>query len=100
VTVRVVERSEPETLLAVFQGKLGVLSHAKHPALFRPVYPFARRKSADADEADTHLQSDGFHVEACGFYLRGDRFRGGVARAGCNVLVIVQGPALINIRQT
>jgi hypothetical protein len=33
VTVRVVERSDPEMLLAVFEGNLGVLSHSKHPAL-------------------------------------------------------------------
>ena len=31
VTVRVVERSDPEMLLAVFQGNLGVLSHASIP---------------------------------------------------------------------
>jgi hypothetical protein len=36
VTVRVVERTAPEMLMAVFQGNLGMLSHAKHPALFWP----------------------------------------------------------------
>ena len=81
VTVRVVERSDPEILLAVFEGNLGVLSHSKHPALFWPVGP-----------------SD--HAESPGFYLHRDRFLGGEGRAGRTVLVIAQGPVLINIRQS
>jgi hypothetical protein len=84
VTVRVVERSDPEMLLAVFEGNLGVLSDAKHPALFWPVHP--------------SFQPDGF--EASGFYLHRDRFQGGVGRAGDTVLLIAQGPVLINIRQS
>jgi hypothetical protein len=83
VTVRVVERSDPEMLVAVFDGNLGVLSHAKHPALFWPV-----------------VSSDRHEREAPGFYLHRDRFQGGEARAGHNVLVIAQGPVLINVRQS
>lgn len=100
VTVRVVERSDPEMLLAVFQGNLGVLSHAKHPALFWPVRPSGGQDPADAQDADIRFRRDGFHVEAPGFYLHRDRFQGGVGRAGSTVLVIVQGPVLINIRQS
>jgi hypothetical protein len=37
VHVRVAERSEPEMLLATFEGPLGSLSSEKHPALFWPV---------------------------------------------------------------
>ena len=98
MTVRVVERSDPEMLLAVFQGNLGVLSHAKHPALFWPVRPSGGPEPADAQDAEIHVQRDGF--EAPGFYLHRDRFQGGVGRAGCTVLVIAQGPVLINIRQS
>ena len=100
MTVRVVERSDPEMLLAVFEGNLGVLSHSKHPALFWPVWPSGGRKPGDAQEADTDFQRDGSHAEAPGFYLHRDRFQGGVGRAGCTVLVIAQGPVLINIRQS
>jgi hypothetical protein len=82
VTVRVVERSEPETLVAVFEGDLGVLGHEKQPALFWPV------------------RSSGGRMETPGFYMHPDRFEGAVARAGGGVLVIVQGPVLINVRQS
>lgn len=99
VTVRVVERSDPEMLLAVFQGNLGA-SHAKHPALYWPVCLSGGQEPADAQDADVHFQRDRGHVEDVGFYLRRDRFQGGVGRAGCTVLVIIQGPVLINIRQS
>jgi hypothetical protein len=100
VTVRVVERSDPEMLVAVFEGNIGVLSQAKHPALFWPVGPSDRQKPADAADADLHAQHKGFHAESPGFYLHRDRFLGGEGRAGHNVLVIAQGPVLINIRQS
>jgi hypothetical protein len=100
VTVRVVERSDPEMLMTVFQGNLGMLSHEKHPALFWPVRPSGGLEPADALEAVTHFQRDRFHVEAAGFYLHHDRFQGGVGRAGCTVLAITQGPVLINIRRS
>jgi len=83
VTVRVVERSDPEMLVAVFEGNLGVLSHAKHPALFWPVDSSGRPEP-----------------EAPGFYLHRDRFQGGEGRAGDTVVRIDQGPVLINIRRS
>jgi hypothetical protein len=100
VNVRVVERSDPETLLAVFQGDLGALNDAKHPALFWPVCPSSAQESADTQDADVHFQRDRDHVEDVGFYLRRDRFQGGVGRVGCTVLAIVQGPVLINVRKS
>jgi hypothetical protein len=100
VTVRIVERTDPEMLLAVFRGKLGVLSHEKHPALFWPVCPSGGPEPADAQDADIHSQRDRFHVEAAGFYLHRDRFQGGVGRAGRTVLVISQGAVLISIRRS
>ena len=100
VTVRVVERSDPHMLMAVFQGNLGMLSHAKHPALFWPICPSGGQGAADALDADAHFQRDRFHVEAAGLYLQRDRFQGGVGRAGCTVLVITQGHVLINIRRS
>jgi hypothetical protein len=99
VTVRVVERSDPEVLLAVFEGNLGVLSHSRHPALFWPVCPSGGQEPVDAQDAD-HFRRDRLHAETPGFYLHRDRFKGGAGRAGCTVLVIAQGPVLINIRRT
>jgi hypothetical protein len=85
VTVRVVESGEPEMLLAIADGALGPLSRAKPPALFWPV---------DAPERDRRS------TEEPGFYLRRDHFEGAVGRAGGSVLVISQGPVLINVRQS
>jgi hypothetical protein len=84
VVVRIVESSTREVLLAIAGGTLGPLSHAKQPALFWPV---------DAP------QHDPAQAEERGFYLRRDHFEGAVARAGGSVLVIGQGPVLVNIRR-
>jgi hypothetical protein len=100
VNVRVVERGDPETLLAVFQGNLGALNDAKHPALFWPVCSSGGPQPADTQETEAHFQRDRDHVEDVGFYLRRDRFQGGVGRVGCTVLAIVQGPVLINVRRS
>lgn len=100
VNVRVLERGDPETLLAVFQGNLGALNDAKHPALFWPVCPSGGPQPADTQETEVHFQRDRDHVEDLGFYLRRDRFQGAVGRVGCTVLAIVQGPMLINVRRS
>jgi hypothetical protein len=92
VTVRVVERSDPEMLLAAFRGSLGAVDHAKPPALFWPVRP--------SEDAVVHSERDRDHVESFGFYLHPDRFQGGVGRAGSTVLAITQGPVVINIRRS
>jgi hypothetical protein len=84
VTVRVVESSSPEMLVAVTDGKLGPLSRAKHPAHFWPV---------DATERDRG------RGEEHGFYLRRDHFEGAVGRAGNSILIISQGPVVINVRR-
>jgi hypothetical protein len=97
VTVRVVERSDPELLLAIFEGHLGALSHSKHPALFWPVCPSGGLEPVDAQDAE-RFRRDRFHLETPGFYLH--RFQGGVGRAGCTVLVIAQGSVIINIRRS
>jgi hypothetical protein len=100
VAVRLIERSDPEMLLAVFQGTLGALDQAKHPALFWPVCLSGELEPAAAQDTDGHAPRDRDHVEDVGFYLRRDRFEGGVGRAGCTVLAITQGPVLINIRRS
>jgi hypothetical protein len=82
VHVRVVERSDPEILVATFEGPLGAQSGEKHPALFWPVGGPQRSE----------------HHEEPGFYLRAERFEGAVGRAGLTVLVVTQGPVLINLR--
>lgn len=100
VSVRVVERSDPEALVAVFGGTLGPLSDAKRPTLFWPVRLSGELEPAAAQDADLRLRRDDDHLEDDGFYLHPDRFDGVVGRAGHNVLVIAQGPVLINIRRT
>jgi hypothetical protein len=84
VSVRVVESTNPEMLVGVAEGILGRLSRAKHPAYFWPV---------DAREGDRG------RGEEPGFYLRHDHFEGAVGRAGNSILVISQGPVVINIRR-
>jgi hypothetical protein len=84
VIVRVVEGSAPESLLAAADGALGPLSRANHPALFWPL-----------DQSE----HDGARRDEPGLYLRRDHFEGAVARARGSVLVISQGPVLINIRR-
>ncbi len=37
-------------------------------------------------------------MEESGFYLRRDRFGGAAGRAGGTILVIEQGPVVINVR--
>jgi hypothetical protein len=85
VTVRVVESSNPEMLVAVSDGTLGPLSRSKHPAFFWPL---------DAPEGDRA------RGEEHGFYLRRDHFEGAVGRAGNSVLIISQGPVVINVRRS
>ncbi len=84
VAVRIVERSEPETLVAVFRGHLGALTHGKHPTLFWPV------RAAGEDEPG--------NVEDTGIHLHRDRFHPSVASLGQTVLHIVQGPVIVNVR--
>ena len=86
VTVRVVERGEPEMLLAVVAGHLGAMSRSKHPALYWPV---------ETPGGASHPET----FEEGGFYLRRDRFNGAVARAGGSIVLVCQGPVLINVRQ-
>lgn len=84
VAVRVVERSEPETLVAVFRGHLALATHDKRPTMFWPVLTPAEAEPGDVEES--------------GFYLHPDRFGGAVGRAGGTTLVIEQGPVVINLR--
>lgn len=82
--MRIVERSEPETLLAVMTGELGALADSKHPALFWPI----NGASGPRDRRETP-----------GIYLHPGRFEGAVVRAGGSVVVLAQGPVLINVRR-
>ncbi len=84
VAVRVVERSDPETLVAVFRGLLGAATHGKRPTVFWPV-----RAASEGEPGD---------VEETGIYLHRDRFQRSVASLGRTVLHIVQGPVIVNVR--
>ncbi len=99
VNVRVIERSEPEELLATFRGTLGELSHAKKPTLFWPIFSDGGVPAA-AQDVQTNSRRDPDHLECVGFYLRRDRFQGALGRADGTVLAIIQGPVLINIRRS
>lgn len=84
VAVRIVERSDPETLVAVFRGHLQAPTGGRRPTLFWPV------RAAGEDEPGD--------VEGTGIFLRPDRFEASVASLGRAVLHIVQGPVIVNVR--
>ncbi|MGI8622136.1 MAG: hypothetical protein ACR2NB_01310 [Solirubrobacteraceae bacterium] len=84
VAVRVVERGDPETLVVVFRGHLGAAKRGKRPTLFWPV------RATREDEPR--------NVEDTGIHLHPDRFQGSLASPGREVLHIVQGPVIINVR--
>jgi hypothetical protein len=99
VAVRVVERADPETLFAAFQGTLGALDHGKRPALFWPVDLSGEQEPAAVQDAGAHLHRAVDHQEGAGLYLRRDRFEGAVGLLGATLLVLTQGPVLINVRR-
>ncbi|MDQ2894775.1 MAG: hypothetical protein M3Y09_03905 [Actinomycetota bacterium] len=84
VAVRVVQRGEPETLVAVFRGHLGTSRAGKRPTLFWPVSAGAE------DELGT--------VEETGIHLHRERFEASLANPGRTVLHIIQGPVIVNVR--
>lgn len=84
VAVRVVARSDPETLVAVFRGHLGAATRGKDPTLFWPVHAASEDGPGD--------------VEDTGIYLYRGRFHASVASLGRTVLHIVQGPVIVNVR--
>jgi len=84
VAVRVVERGDPEMLVAVFRGHLGAPTRGKRPTLFWPV------RAASEDEPG--------NVEATGIHLHRDRFQASLASPGREVLHIVQGTVIVNVR--
>jgi len=84
VAVRVIQRTEPEALVAVFRGHLGAPTEGKHPTLFWPV------RAASEDEPG--------NVEDTGIHLHRERFQASLASPGREVLHIVQGPVIVNVR--
>ncbi len=84
VAVRVVQRSEPETLVAVFHGHLGAPTQGKQPTVFWPVRVVGEDQPGDVEETGIHLH-------------RG-RFQGSLANPGRTTLHIVQGAVIVNVR--
>lgn len=84
VAVRVVERSDPEVLIAVFRGQLGAVTQGKRPTLFWPVLAASEDQSSN--------------VEDTGIYLHRDRFQPSLTSPGRKVLHVVQGPVIVNVR--
>ncbi len=84
VAVRVVDQSDPETLVAVFRGHLGAPTLGKHPTVFWPVRAASENKPGN--------------VEDTGIHLHRDRFDASLANPGRTVLHIIQGPVIVNVR--
>ena len=85
VSVRIVERAQPETLLAVFEGVLGEPSTEKAPSRFWPL--------------ETALEEREHAAERPGVLLHEEMFDGAEARAGGTVIVLTQRNVLVNIRR-
>jgi hypothetical protein len=85
VAVRVVEPGDPEILAVVLRGELGPARQDRPPTLFWPV-----------QEGAPLLPEE---VEEPGIYLQREHFGGAVARAGATILVISQGPMIVNVRR-
>ena len=83
VSIRVVERTDPERLLAVFEGVLGPESDEKAPSAFWPL--------------DDRLAPREGAAERFGLVLHPDAV-GAEERAGGHVLVITQGAVILNLR--
>lgn len=77
MVVRIVERSEPERLVAVFRGHLAAPTRGRPGTLFWPV------RAAGADEPGD--------AEGTGIHLHEDRFQASLASPGRDVLHIIQG---------
>lgn len=83
VAVRIVERGEPERLVAVFRGHLAAPTHGRPRTLFWPVRAAGEDEPGDA--------------EGTGIHLHQDRFQASLASPGRNVLHIIQGPVIVNV---
>lgn len=84
VAIRVVERSDPETLVAVFRGHLGAPTHGKQPTVFWPVHAASEDQPGNVEDTGIHLHRDRFHTS--------------LANPGRTTLHIVQGPVIVNVR--
>jgi hypothetical protein len=85
VSVRIVERAQPERLIAIFEGVLCEPSPEKAPSHFWPL--------------EDGLGPRDNAAERFGLVLHGDTFDGGEARAGGTVVLITQGHTLVNVRR-
>jgi hypothetical protein len=85
VSVRIVERTRPQNLLAVFEGVLSEPSSEKAPARFWPL--------------ETGLDERPGAAERAGVVLHEELFDGAESRAGDAILLLAQGQTLTNIRR-
>ncbi len=84
VAVRVVDQSDPETLVAVFRGHLGTPTDGKHPTVFWPVRAASENEPGDVEDTGIHLHRDSFQASLANF--------------GRTILHIVQDPVIVNVR--
>jgi hypothetical protein len=80
ISVRIVLARDPETLVAVFHGRLGTAGHDKAPSLFWPL--------------DGAQPGD---IEQPGVYLSETDFDYAERRAG-GILIVSRGDVLVNVR--
>lgn len=83
VSVRVVERADPERLLVVLEGVLGPKSNEKAPSAFWPLGDGLPQRARAAERFGLVLHPDAVGAEE---------------RAGGHVLVIAQGAVIVNLR--
>lgn len=85
VSVRIVERTEPERLIAVYEGVLCPPSAEKPPSRFWPLDDGLGPREAGA--------------ERFGLVLHPDAFDGVELRVGGEIVIVAQGAVLVNVRR-
>ena len=85
VSVRVVERTQPERLIAVLEGVLGEPTDEKTPSRFWPI--------------ESGLPDRPRAAERLGIVLHREAFTGAEERAGGELVVIAQGAVIVNVRR-
>ena len=85
VSVRIVERTEPERLVAVYEGVLRAPSAEKAPSRFWPLDDGLRPRDGGA--------------ERFGLVLHPEAFDNAELRVGGEIVIVAQGAVLVNVRR-
>jgi hypothetical protein len=85
VSVRIIERTQPERLVAVYEGVLCAPSGEKAPSRFWPL--------------DDGLPPRADGAERFGVVLHPEAFDGAEVRVGGEIVILAQGTVLVNVRR-